>query len=256
MWAMLVAHDRFADASPGSRGSLLADASLRAFAEADRLGLATPGAPPLVDPQLMVSQARIEPLLTSPVPRTSRATALPRTENPSAAGLIAVDASGQAVACSVTLNNLFGTGRMAEGTGIVLAAMPDAGGRGSAMLTPMLVTDADNRHFRFAATASGGLVAPEALVGTAARTLLVKEPLTGAVADPRLVALPDLDRTIVEEGMPAATIDALRGRGPVTSVVSLGRVSATACPDGLPGDPATCQAVADPRGSGLGITTH
>ena len=260
MWAMLVSRDRFADAAPGDRDAVLADAALRAFAEADRLGLGRPGAALPGDPQAIVAQARIEPLLAAPVPRVQRQDAVPRNENPSAAGLIAVDAAGQAVACSVTLNNLFGTGRMAEGTGIVLAAMPDAGGRGPAMLAPMLVTDDTNRHFRFAATASGGVVAPEALIGTAARTLLAEEPLARAIAAPRLLVLPDLDRLIVEERMPAAAVDALRRQGPATATVattgSLGRVGAAVCADGLPGDTAACQAATDPRGSGLALTTN
>ncbi len=193
------------------------------------------------------------------MPRVPRSSGAPHAENPSAAGLIAVDAGGQAVACSVTLNNLFGTGRMADGTGIVLAALPDTGGRGSAMLTPMLVTDQNNRRFRFAATASGGVVAPEALIGTAARTLLAEEPLARAIAEPRLLVLPDLDRLIVEERMPPAAVDVLRqrmGTGAVATVGSLGRIGAAACPDGLPGDTAACQAATDPRGSGLAITTN
>ncbi len=255
MWAMLAAHDRFADAPPGDRDAILADAALRAFAEADRLGLDRPGAAASSDPQAMVAQARIQPLLAAPVPRTPRRAASPRPENPSAAGLIAADAAGQAVACSVTLNNLFGTGRMAEGTGIVLAAMPDAGGRGSAMLTPMLVTDDGSRHFHFAATASGGVAAPEALIGTAARTLLAREPLAGAIAAPRLLALPELDGLLVEERMPAAAVDALRAQGAVALTGNLGRVGAVVCADGLPGDDARCQGAADPRGAGLAITT-
>jgi len=39
-------------------------------------------------------------------------------------GFIALDKNGGVVACATTLNNLFGTGRMAPGTGIVLAASP------------------------------------------------------------------------------------------------------------------------------------
>ena len=256
MWAMLVGRDRFADAAAGDRDTVLADAALRAFAEADRLGLDRPEATLPGDPQAIVAQARIEPLMAGAAPRTVRPGGAPRAENPSAAGLIAVDADGQAVACSVTLNNLFGTGRMAEGTGIVLAALPDTGGRGSAMLTPMLVTDQNSRRFRFAATASGGVVAPEALIGTAARTLLADQPLARAIAEPRLLVLPELDRVIVEERMPSAAVDALRRQGAVTTAGSLGRVGAAVCPDGLPGDAAACQAATDPRGSGLALTTN
>lgn len=257
MWAMLVIHDAFPHAaSSAGHDVLLADAAVRAFAEADRLGLAGPGALPLADPQALVARTRIEALMASPLPRSPHPHGTLRNENPFAAGLVAADASGQAVACQVTLDNLFGTGRMAEGTGIVLAALPDSAGRGSAMLSPMLVTDGDTRRFRFGATASGGVAAPQALISTAARALLLDQTLADAVAAPRLLALPDLDRVVVEELTPASAVDALRGQGPVaTTTADLGRVGAAACADGLPGNTEHCRAVADPRGSGLALTT-
>ena len=43
---------------------------------------------------------------------------------PASATFGAVDARGQAVVCGVSMNNLFGTGRIAQSTGIVLAASP------------------------------------------------------------------------------------------------------------------------------------
>jgi gamma-glutamyltranspeptidase / glutathione hydrolase len=43
---------------------------------------------------------------------------------PASAAFAAVDKNGGVVACAVTMNNLFGTGRIAPGTGILLAASP------------------------------------------------------------------------------------------------------------------------------------
>jgi gamma-glutamyltranspeptidase/glutathione hydrolase len=43
---------------------------------------------------------------------------------PASTSFVVVDRKGGAVACSLTLNNLFGTGRVAPGTGILLAASP------------------------------------------------------------------------------------------------------------------------------------
>jgi gamma-glutamyltranspeptidase/glutathione hydrolase len=54
-------------------------------------------------------------------------------------GFAAVDSSGRAAACAVTLNGPFGSGRTAAGTGIVLGATPSAqAGIASAFLTPVI----------------------------------------------------------------------------------------------------------------------
>ncbi len=45
---------------------------------------------------------------------------------PASAGFAALDKDGGAVACATTMDNLFGTGRIAAGTGILLAASPRA----------------------------------------------------------------------------------------------------------------------------------
>jgi len=43
---------------------------------------------------------------------------------PASAGFAALDKNGGVVVCAVTMNNLFGTGRIAAGTGVLLAASP------------------------------------------------------------------------------------------------------------------------------------
>jgi gamma-glutamyltranspeptidase/glutathione hydrolase len=56
-------------------------------------------------------------------------------------GFAAVDASGAAASCAVTLNGPFGSGRTATGTGVVLAATPSGPtGLASAFLTPVIAT--------------------------------------------------------------------------------------------------------------------
>jgi gamma-glutamyltranspeptidase/glutathione hydrolase len=45
---------------------------------------------------------------------------------PASAAFMALDKNGGIVACDVTVNNLFGTGRIARGTGVLLAASPRA----------------------------------------------------------------------------------------------------------------------------------
>jgi len=57
---------------------------------------------------------------TASLPLPSSASAV----QPATASFAALDKNGGAVACDVTMNNLFGTGRIAPGTGILLAASP------------------------------------------------------------------------------------------------------------------------------------
>ena len=47
-----------------------------------------------------------------------------RSALPASAAFMAVDKNGGVVACAVSMNNLFGTGRIAPGTGVLLAASP------------------------------------------------------------------------------------------------------------------------------------
>ena len=120
--------------------------------------------------------------------------AAPQLENPSAATFVAVDRDGSAAACGVTLNSLFGTGRVASGTGIVLAASPGPGGRGATALGPMLIVNQNVNEFYFAGAASGGVAAPLALISVAARAVLAGEPLLQALAAPRVLGglMPDV----------------------------------------------------------------
>jgi gamma-glutamyltranspeptidase/glutathione hydrolase len=79
---------------------------------------------------------------------------------PASAGFAALDKNGGAVACATTMNNLFGTGRIAPGTGILLAASPRA------VPTPDLAagiaTSGDN--FRAAVTGTGQAAAAQSAV--------------------------------------------------------------------------------------------
>ncbi len=69
---------------------------------------------------------------------------------PATASFAAVDKNGGVVACAVTMNNLFGTGRIAPGTGILLAAAPHA----QAVLAATLTTSSGGA-FRAVTTGTG-----------------------------------------------------------------------------------------------------
>jgi gamma-glutamyltranspeptidase/glutathione hydrolase len=60
-----------------------------------------------------------------------------------ATGFAAVDDSGQAVSCAMTMNGPFGSGHTAQGTGVTLARAPSSGQTGiaAAFLTPAIAVD-------------------------------------------------------------------------------------------------------------------
>lgn len=174
-------------------------------------------------------------------------------ENPSAATFVAVDREGSAAACAVTLNSLFGTGRVAGGTGIVLAAAPGPGGRGATALAPMLIVNQNVNEFFFAGAASGGVAAPTALVSVAARAVLAGEPLDEALAAPRVLGglMPDV---VHHEGDAERIETIFAGEGlRLAATPALGQVNAVYCPQGVPPNPESCVAGSDPRGYGLAV---
>jgi gamma-glutamyltranspeptidase/glutathione hydrolase len=254
MWSMLVKNDRFRDASEADRDELVLAAAERAFA--DRRRWASGG---LSDWPNLVSSARVEALLAEPddTPRADAAADAPATENPAVATLVAIDAQGSAVACGVTLNSLLGTGRIATGTGIILAAAPGQGGRGAAMLGPMVVIKPSGRQFVFAGAAAGGVAAPTALIEVASRALLAAQPLDDAEAAPRMHGGSDPQVVYVEHGANASNRQNLTDRGyQVVVAEQLGKVNAIACPEGLQSNPEGCAAASDPRGFGLVANTE
>jgi gamma-glutamyltranspeptidase / glutathione hydrolase len=255
MWAMLVRDNRFDKAPPTDRDALLVSAAGRAFA--DRQRWATGSA---ADLQSLVSSARVDALLggnNNRVPSRAVAARQPAMENPAAATFVAIDGQGTAVACAVTLNSLFGTGRVAGDTGIVLASSPGQGGRGAAMLGPMVVVKPSGREFVFAGAAAGGVAAPTALVDVAARVLLAGEPLGAATEAPRMHGGSDPEFVYVEPEASRRSVQTLVGLGyEAVPAERLGRVNAIACPAGLQSSPETCAAATDPRGFGLAASTE
>ena len=133
---------------------------------------------------------------------------------PAATGFAVRDRNGNSVACAGTMNNLFGTGRVAPGTGILLAASPRAA-------TPPLLSAAiawnSNLHaFRAAVTGSG------------------QEGAALAVA--------------------AGLTNALRSNAPMPAPVpEPGRANVIACARYLPGEEASCGASVDLRSVGLAV---
>ncbi len=112
-----------------------------------------------------------------------RDTALPNATLPAlpaSTSFVALDNSGDAVACALTMNNLFGTGRVARGTGMVLAASP-------ASVPPPLLAAAlawnPNIHAFRAVSAASGQDAAGVAVAASMTDMLRKAPIA-TVPDP------------------------------------------------------------------------
>jgi gamma-glutamyltranspeptidase/glutathione hydrolase len=140
---------------------------------------------------------------------------------PASTSFATLDRDGNAVVCAVSLNNLFGTGRIAPGTGIVLAA--------SAAVTPPPLLSAaldynGNVHAFHALTAGTGQAgAPVAAASTLVQALSVR----GSFGEAQMSLAPEP-----------------------------GRVNVIGCPGYLPDDSASCGWATDPRGAGLAIGSN
>jgi gamma-glutamyltranspeptidase/glutathione hydrolase len=127
---------------------------------------------------------------------------------------VVLDRKGGAVACALTMDNLFGTGRIAPGTGIVMGASP------AAKPEPLLVA---------AVAWNGARDAFRAAVGASGQN---RAALAGAA------------------GLIQAMAGELPPRNPVPDP---GRDNAIGCPGYVPGNDASCKWSADPRGAGLAV---
>jgi len=132
---------------------------------------------------------------------------------------LTLDRRGNAVACGLTMNNLFGTGRVAPGTGILLAASP-------AWQTPPLLSAA----IAYSADSSPDFRAAVGGSGQAGAPVAAALALTQALAD---------------KGAPAHPLS--------TPAPEPGRANVIQCNDHLPGDSAACGQATDPRGFGLAV---
>jgi gamma-glutamyltranspeptidase/glutathione hydrolase len=253
---MIDVHD-YADASESERPHLVAEASERAFI--DRAKWMQPDGSSEADPAGLVTEDYAQKLMQGydkghATPSASLGQIQPVPENPWATGFVTADADGNAVACNVTMNNLFGAARMAPGTGILLAPAPNDRGAGYRSLGPVLMANRSTGEFFFAGAASGGETAATSLAQVFVRTADAGEPLADAVAAPRYHhnGAPDI---VYTESIDRSQADsALTQRGHQTQKIDIiGRVNAIWCPKSMQRDSASCSAAADPRAYGLAV---
>jgi gamma-glutamyltranspeptidase / glutathione hydrolase len=274
-----MAASRWKRAEPDERPHLFAQASMRAWLDRERWLASNDNVTP--SPPEIVEEERTKALMASyqPARRTLppglQARGEPGPDDAAATSFVVVDREGSAVSCAITADGLFGTGHVAPGTGIVLAAVPNES-RGPQWLGPMIAvsdgeatipifnrfqrvnqgvgsgTASSGSQFVFAGAASGGAVAASALVNVALRALIDKRPLDEAMDAQRLHA----------EGVPADTVFVESGVQPrppglvergykIVPVPVIGRVNAISCPDGIKDTPESCAFRADRRGFGL-----
>ena len=131
---------------------------------------------------------------------------------PASTGFVVLDRNGGAVACALTMNNLFGTGRVAPGTGLLLAASPAVAT--PPMLAAGIVWNRNTSQFRAAAAGSGQEGAALAVASGLFNTLHSTRAMPAVVPEP-------------------------------------GRANVVACARYLPGRESECSWATDPRGAGL-----
>lgn len=258
MWQMMVQDDRYANASEEERPHLIAETAMRAYADRARWmiedGETRWSAPELSDPtRLQEDMATYSPARHTPVAELAQKP-VRQSENPSGTSFVVVDKKGGAVACSLTMNNLFGAGRIAPGTGVVLATIPGKGGRGAMSLVPMIVANTHTRNLYWAGAASGGVAAPTSLMNVAAQSILAERTMENAMSTHRVHHGGQPDTTYYEIGLTPDKFDGLKRRGHhLAGAPSIGRVNAMSCFSGLPEHPETCEIATDPRGFGLAL---
>ncbi len=253
LWTLLSDVREFEDASQSERAHLFAEASARVFAERSAwLGNPSAASEDFID------EDHLEDIFASYDPARHHDPSAYKPaparvlSSPYSAGFVAADRWGDAIACSFSMNGLFGTGRFLQGTGVIAAApyVP-----GAVNFTPVIVANENTRDLRFAGTASGGLAAPGALLQTMLRAYENEDGgLAAAVAAPRVAHTGVPDITWVEPQVSSSLRAELTRKGHrVKEAPEIGSVLALYCEDGVLHGDQGCEVVADKRGFGLGM---
>lgn len=123
-----------------------------------------------------------------------------------------LDQNGDAVICALTMNNLFGTGRIVPGLGFLAAASPAT--VSPPLLAPGLAWNPGDHAFHAEAGGSGQAGASLAAAVALANSISSGQPMRSLVPEP-------------------------------------GRANVIVCARGLPGSSSSCSAATDPREAGL-----
>lgn len=258
LWEMLVQEMGLADADSVDRAHQFVEAAARAFSQ--RAGWMMPDGTARQAPQQLLEEDSLELALAGYQRdrHTPAASLSPRpvalAENPHGASFVAADRWNNIVACSLTMNGLFGSFRIAPDTGILLAARPQDQNNGMLSPSAAILVNRNVQEAYFAAAASGGSAAPTALVSVLLGALEDDLTLEEAIDKARLHhgGVPDV--TFYEEGVLPPIVEGLEARGHLLRPApGLGRVIGLYCPESFQRRADECQFSSDRRGWGLGF---
>ncbi len=256
IWGQLTGARDYAGAGEDERDHLFVEAALRAYAERSKwMQPDGSSAEPL---EALADAGRLDRMMADydAERHTPAAGFTPPPEEIStqaySAGFVVGDQYSNAVACNFTMNRLFGAGRVAVGTGIILAAPPQSKNDGSTSLAAVIVGNTATGDVRFAGIGGGGPVGTTALTRVMLDTVAGEESLNQVMLKPRVHTDGAPDAVFHEVTMAKPARDALTRRGHTLRVVSaLGHVNAFYCALGLKDRGETCEVSSDPRGYGL-----
>jgi gamma-glutamyltranspeptidase/glutathione hydrolase len=204
--------DKVAFLPPPADGGLAAEAAFDVLAHnPDDMGAAAARA------LAVVARYRAGGVTPAQVLAATDLTAAGPTLFPASTSFVTMDRAGDAVACALTLDNLFGTGRILPGLGFLAAASPAVVPR--PLLAAAVVWNDNDKAFRAAASGSGQAGAPVAVAAALINTLRSGQPMRVPVPDP-------------------------------------GRANVIACQQYLPGEESSCGWANDPRESGLALGSN
>lgn len=188
--------------------------------------------------------------------RKAQATALaPAGTGGGSAGALAIDRNGNAVACTLTMGQPFGTGRMMGDTGIIAVAPASSGS--ALLMAPSILANKNLKTAVAAATASGDRNAGVALATVYARLLDGKLSLDDALSLPRFAPGGAAGQILLEKrgGQPLRAELAAAGRT-IVDVPAIGLVDIMYCPAGMLERPEDCAVRTDSRGYGHAINAE
>ncbi|WP_417453708.1 gamma-glutamyltransferase [Kiloniella sp.] len=244
--------DSYGEASQGERAHMFVEALKRAHVV--RAGVAS-GQIPV---EATLGEEALENVFESySSGKSTPVSALPfqpiaASGNPYAAGFSVIDKYNNAIACSFTLNGLFGSGRMLQDMGVVLPSPPRSAADGLDTVVSVVVANDPTTFSRYAGTSAGGAVSASALGKVMADTLLGEVALREAESSARLHHSGKPDVVFYEKDSPSDIIESLKSKGhDARPAPEFGRVNSSHCAKSLKFNPETCSSAADKRGYGL-----